>query len=269
MKIGLLGGRGQIGSCFRRMIPPGYEIVDLLNREGLPFRLGDDPDLDQMSECESVVHLAWSRSGSTDENYRVNVEGSRALVAASRLVGTRFVFASSYSVSVSPLTQYAIQKGEIESMCDNQASRFFRIGLVWNDKELQEGVTGALSRVARIARVYPQPRSDEIFVHLAHVEDVASWLVRAATSNASAFQALPRDWAHPTPYSLHKVVEFVSRRPLRRVVISERFAEGLVRISSAAGLIGSGVDSLRGLSWSTTTSSTIIGDESFRPLVRL
>ena len=113
MRVLVTGARGMLGGAVARALAARGDIVTVLQRHpcGLPVRevladLGDPADAAAVTTavggCDAVVHLAAKVDviGPWREYARVNVEGTRALLAAARCAGVRrFVHVSSPSVA--------------------------------------------------------------------------------------------------------------------------------------------------------------------------
>jgi nucleoside-diphosphate-sugar epimerase len=113
MRVLVTGARGMLGGAVARALAARGDTVSVLQRgsSGLPFRevradLGDPTDAAAVTTavggCDAVVHLAAKVDvvGPWREYARVNVEGTRALLAAARCAGVgRFVHVSSPSVA--------------------------------------------------------------------------------------------------------------------------------------------------------------------------
>jgi nucleoside-diphosphate-sugar epimerase len=113
VRVLVTGARGMLGGAVARALAARGDTVSVLQRRpsGLPFRevcadLGDPADAAAVATavggCEAVVHLAAKVDvvGPWREYARVNVEGTRALLAAARCAGVgRFVHVSSPSVA--------------------------------------------------------------------------------------------------------------------------------------------------------------------------
>jgi 2-alkyl-3-oxoalkanoate reductase len=113
MRVLVTGARGMLGGAVARALAARGDTVSVLQRNpsGLPFRevradLGDPADAAAVATavcgCDAVVHLAAKVDvvGPWREYARVNVEGTRALLAAAHCAGVgRFVHVSSPSVA--------------------------------------------------------------------------------------------------------------------------------------------------------------------------
>lgn len=110
MRTLVTGGRGLLGSAVvTELVRRGHEVTVLQRSPSgldVPEVLGDITDSAVVEEAlagqEAVVHLAAkvSMSGAEADFYRVNVEGTEALVGAAQRAGvTRFVNISSPSVA--------------------------------------------------------------------------------------------------------------------------------------------------------------------------
>lgn len=271
MRIGVLGISGFLGSALSRVsaLKNGVELVPLLNAMSGPLRLGQSPNEAQLQTLDSVIHLAWSRSSQSNED-SINITGSRELIEACRLSETRLLFASSYATIFSPTTNYAQQKLRVEALCYEENIRAFRIGLVWADTGSIGGPMGSLVHLARIAPFYPQPRSKDIYVHLANIEDVAETLITGASCSVEDFSTIPTNLSHPVPVNLFELMKQLSFNPrLRRIVIPRRLAECATFFAHQVGLLDDGVDSLRGLTLSTATETSFVGSQGYRPFLEV
>jgi 2-alkyl-3-oxoalkanoate reductase len=113
VKVLVTGARGMLGGAVARALAARGDAVSVLQRgsSGLPLRevradLGDPTDAGAVATavdgCDAVVHLAAKVDvvGPWREYARVNVEGTRVLLAAARRAGVeRFVHVSSPSVA--------------------------------------------------------------------------------------------------------------------------------------------------------------------------
>jgi nucleoside-diphosphate-sugar epimerase len=112
MRVLVTGGRGLLGSAVARELADRGHLVTVLQRSpaGLPAAIGEvraditDPGAVRaaIEGCEGVVHLAArvSMAGPWREFERVNVAGTRTILAAAAAAGVRrFVQVSSPSVA--------------------------------------------------------------------------------------------------------------------------------------------------------------------------
>ncbi len=234
-RIGVTGATGFIGGALvPRLAAAGHQLVLVDNRTG-PLQIASDEfpvqsadfaseeALRPLVQCDVVLHLGavsgvMACAEDPDGSARVNVAGTRALVAACRKSKVPVAFASSFAVvgrpdrlpvtettPARPTHEYARQKAAGEAIvaalsgADGAASAVLRMSNVYGTYE-RDGRTVAKGNV--ISRFLEQARSGRLsvnspgtqardFIHLddvlRHWEAAAGFLLHAAPTDAATF----------------------------------------------------------------------------------
>lgn len=157
-KIAITGARGFVGSLLTRHFEDaGWDVTRLSHDAGtgdkstLPFRLGEDlaPDVFRSRQISALVHCAYDfRLVKPAEIHRVNVEGSRTLLAAAKAGGVeRIAVMSSISAFEGSTSTYGRAKLEIEAAAISVGALVVRAGLVYGDGPTAAGgMFGSLAK---------------------------------------------------------------------------------------------------------------------------
>jgi nucleoside-diphosphate-sugar epimerase len=157
-KVAITGARGFVGSLLTRHFEDaGWDVTRLSHAAGtgdkstLPFRLGEDlaPDVFRSRQISALVHCAYDfRLVKPAEIHRVNVEGSRTLLAAAKAGGVeRIAVMSSISAFEGSTSTYGRAKLEIEAAAISVGALVVRAGLVYGDGPTAAGgMFGSLAK---------------------------------------------------------------------------------------------------------------------------
>ena len=158
--IAITGSRGFVGSMLaRRYEDAGWTVVRLSHSpdpgkgDTVPFSLGEElePDIFRSRTITALVHCAYDFKPVTRaEIRRVNVEGSRKLLAAATAGGVeRIAVLSTISAFEGCRSVYGRAKLEIEAAAAAAGALVVRAGLVWADgPPTGGGMFGSLARSA-------------------------------------------------------------------------------------------------------------------------
>ena len=253
-RVFVTGGSGFVG---RRLIPQltaaNWKVVALDRSGSIAAGPGDsvvairgeltDPATyqDALKGCEAVVHLAASTGrASADEHFRVNAEGTDAVVRACRTAGVgQLLFVSSIAVTFPDLRgyHYAETKKKAEEIVRASGLRYL---IVRPTMILGSGapILASLEKLATLP-VAVLPGDGRARVQPVHVDDVAASL--AAALATAPFAADVAALGGPETVSFEDL--------LRRIRAARRGASGPLvrvplpllqlplRIAEAAGLI--------------------------------
>lgn len=188
-RIAITGAHGFVGSLLvRRFLEAGWAVTLLSHSASpgdsatVPFRLGDElePEVFRSRNINALVHCAYDFKPVTRAKIqRVNVEGSRKLVAAAAAGGVRRIAVTSTTSAFQGCrSHYGQAKLEIEAAAAAAGALVVRSGLVWTDGPPSGGgMFGSLAKSVKAGLVplvggggYPQ--------YLIHVQDLWELLRR-------------------------------------------------------------------------------------------
>jgi nucleoside-diphosphate-sugar epimerase len=219
--VAISGAGGFVGSLLaRRFEADGWTVLRLSHSAGVdahtvPFQLGEpvDPAVFERSAIQALVHCAYDFGPRKREDVRrVNVEGSRLLLAAATAGGVqRVAVMSTISAFDGCRSEYGRAKLEIESAALEAGALVIRSGLVYGDGEPDAGgMFGSLARSAQRSLVplvdggvHPQ--------YLIHEEDLFQ-LVRGYCVGEMANPGRPLVAASPRAWSLRDLLAELARR---------------------------------------------------------
>src|SRR5258708_37167895 len=157
-RIAITGAHGFVGSMLaRRFEDAGWSVTRLSHSSNagdgdtVAFRLGDEisPDVFRSRSITAVVHCAYDfKPLARAEIQRVNVDGSRKLLASAAMGGVkRIAVMSTISAFEGSRSVYGKAKLEIEAAALAAGALVVRSGLVWADGPPSGGgMFGSLSR---------------------------------------------------------------------------------------------------------------------------
>lgn len=205
--VAITGASGYLGSRFADAFAgAGWHVVRLVrsprpgHHSDRRYDLAADvpPELDRV---DVLVHAAYDLTATgREEIWRVNVEGSRRLLAAATAAGVgRIIVISSMSAYEGTRQIYGRAKLAIESATLGADGCVVRPGLVYGDDS--GGMTGALERLCRLpivplvggeARQYPAAEPDliETVMTLATTADFRSEVLGVAGEDSVTFRQL-------------------------------------------------------------------------------
>jgi nucleoside-diphosphate-sugar epimerase len=221
-RIGITGAQGFVGSMLaRRFIEAGWVVTRFSHSasasdgDAVPFRLGDEiqPEVFRSRNITALVHCAYDfKPVARREIQRVNVEGSRSVLAAAAAGGVqRIAVMSTISAFDGCRSNYGRAKLEIEAAARAAGALVVRAGLVWADgPPAGGGMFGSLARSVKGGLVpligggqYPQ--------YLVHVQDL--WeLLRQFCDGEFPNEAKPVVAAAPKPWPMRELLAELARR---------------------------------------------------------
>ena len=157
-RIAITGAHGFVGSMLARRFEDAGWAVTRLSHSGtasdgdtVPFRLGDEvqPEIFRSRNITALVHCAYDfKPAARAEIQRVNVEGSRKLLASAAAGGVqRIAVMSTISAFEGCRSLYGRAKLEIEAAALGAGALVVRSGLVWADgPPTGGGMFGSLAR---------------------------------------------------------------------------------------------------------------------------
>jgi nucleoside-diphosphate-sugar epimerase len=204
----ITGASGYVGGCVAsRLADAGWEVRALgrsrseQERSGFThahFELGQPVAPQALVGADALVHLAYDFSlNHWADIERVNVEGSRRLLAAAREAGVdRIVYMSSIAAFPTARSLYGRAKLASEQAASAAGAAIVRPGRVWGPRG---GATfGPLQRVVERLPVVPLPVPRELEFYLTHEDDLAALvegvLDRWPAGSGKLYVAVSADW---------------------------------------------------------------------------
>ena len=188
-RIGITGAQGFVGLMLaRRFIEAGWVVTRFSHSananqgDTVQLRLGDEvqPEMFRSRNITALVHCAYDfKPVSRREIQRVNVDGSRKVLAAAALGGVeRIAVMSTISAFEGCRSDYGRAKLEIEAAARAAGALVVRSGLVWADGPPSGGgMFGSLARSVK-AGLVPLVGGGGHPQYLIHVQDLWELLRR-------------------------------------------------------------------------------------------
>jgi nucleoside-diphosphate-sugar epimerase len=185
-RVAITGASGFVGSMLARHFEDaGWDVTRLSHSAStgdtstVPFRLGEDlaPDVFRSRQIAALAHCAYDfRPVKPAEIHRVNVEGTRKLLAAATAGGVeRIAVMSSISAFEGATSTYGRAKLEIEAAAISAGALVVRSGLVYSDGPATAGgMFGSLAKSVQ-SGVVPLIDGGKHPQYLIHEEDL--WLL--------------------------------------------------------------------------------------------
>ena len=180
----ITGASGYVGSCVAsRLANAGWEVRALCRHQSgqkqsrfteAHFELGQLVAPQALAGANALVHLAYDFSlNRWIDIERVNVEGSRRLLAAAREAGIdRIVYMSSIAASPTASSMYGRAKFTCEQAALAAGAATVRPGRVWGPRGT--ATFGALERAVENLPVVPLPVPGELELYFTHEDDLAA-----------------------------------------------------------------------------------------------
>ena len=221
-RIAITGAQGFVGSMLaRRFIEAGWVVTRFSHSasasggDAVPFRLGDEipPEVFRSRNIDALVHCAYDFKPVTRrEIQRVNVEGSRKLLAAAAAGAVqRIAVMSTISAFEGCRSDYGRAKLQIEAAALAAGDLVVRAGLVWADGPPSAGgMFGSLARSVKGGLV-PLVGGGGHAQYLVHVQDL--WeLLRRFCDGELSMPAKPVVAAAPKPWPMRELLAELARR---------------------------------------------------------
>jgi nucleoside-diphosphate-sugar epimerase len=182
------GASGYVGSRMaEHLAGVGWEVRALCRSQPrargarlsyLPFDLAAAPAATALEGADVLVHAAYDFSHTRwSEIARVNIDGSRRLLAAARDAGVdRIVCVSTVAAFPGARSMYGRAKLEIERMAIDLGAAVIRCGLVWGPRE--GAMFGALRRAVERLPVVPLLAPADLPLALVYEDDLVVLLER-------------------------------------------------------------------------------------------
>ncbi|OGF16960.1 MAG: hypothetical protein A2W00_11020 [Candidatus Eisenbacteria bacterium RBG_16_71_46] len=239
--IGITGARGFIGGHLVEHFADARWAVRAFQRDpaGPPrenvtrraFRMPEGVNADDFAGLDWVIHAAVQDHGPVCRDAdRVNLEGTRRVLAACRRHGVRLIFLSTLSAHDRAESHYGRSKLEIEAILRRTAACVLRLGLVLGRSG---GLFGGMVETIRHARVIPLPDGGRQPIQTLALDDLVRVIERVMEQNlAGSFEI-----ATPRVYRM---------RDLYRTVMACLGVRRLL-VPVPLGLVGLGVGALEAL----------------------
>ncbi|HET7420277.1 MAG TPA: NAD-dependent epimerase/dehydratase family protein [Candidatus Dormibacteraeota bacterium] len=205
-RVAITGATGFVGSNLAsRFERDGWSVARTR------FRLGDDVTADEVG-ADALVHCAYDfRPVGWADIRRVNVEGTRKLLAAASGKARRIVVLSTISAFDGCRSLYGKAKLEIEAEAARAGAAVLRPGLVFVDAGASAGgMYGSLERSAR-APVVPLIGGGGHCQYLVHIDDLYA-AVRVLAAGEVPLPNRPVVVASPRCWTMRDLVMALARR---------------------------------------------------------
>jgi len=221
-RVAITGASGFVGSSLtERFERSGWSVVRFTRSAGeaselsVPFHLGDEvgEGVFRSRHVDALVHCAYDfRPVSWVDIRRVNVEGSRRLIAAAAAAGVpRMVVISTISAFAGCRSLYGRAKLEIEAEAERFGAMVVRPGLVYGDLDSTGGgMIGSLRSSAR-GRLVPLLDGGGHLQYLVHVDDLFELVRRLCSGDLGPVKA-PMVVASPRGVTMRELVAELGRR---------------------------------------------------------
>lgn len=204
--VAITGARGFLGAhLVQHCAARGWNVVALARGPELAPQervrwvehdLAGPLDHGVLAGVDYLVHAAYVKHGAAADAYRVNVEGARRLLEASRASGVRRnVFISSLAARADAASTYGRQKFEIEGMFETPRDTVVRAGLVIGDGGLVRETVALMRRT----HVVPLVAGGRQPIQVVGVGDVVSAITLILENDLAGMFILADP--HPTTYS--------------------------------------------------------------------
>ena len=211
--VAITGATGYLGGVLKaRCTCEGWETIDLVrsieSATDRRYVIGEDLDPSMLDDVDVLIHCAYDMSLTDPADVqRVNVEGTRRLLALAQAVGcSRVLVLSSMSAFEGTQQLYGRSKLAIEDIARTMGAISIRPGLVYGPNA--GGMAGALARAGALP-IIPVPASRS-YQFTVHEEDLAEAVM--ALLNSPAAPTVPVGVANPRPVQFKDVISGLARR---------------------------------------------------------
>ena len=232
-KVAITGSSSAIGQALSECLEnQGLEVFRYgRNAEQAAFLFDlERPDqIPNLSEIDVIIHLAWQRSAAPNQDRKINVLGSSALVRRAQNTNTISILISSDSAE-KPRSNYGETKKEVENHFLNAGGYVLRCGVVWGNDDA--GILESILRISNMPlfkpRLVPDPniratRIDEIctaVIDLLFNQDSPRRLISVGspgTYSLSMITQITRDRAFSIPVYVPIHLAYVVSRCLQKI----------------------------------------------------
>jgi nucleoside-diphosphate-sugar epimerase len=205
-----------LGQCVAgALAAEGWEVRSLDRRPAsgftqIPFVLGQPIQTDALVGLDALVHCAYDFSVRTpDAIRRVNVDGSRHLVAAAREANVRKrIWVSSISAFPGCRSLYGSAKLAIEEDALDGGATVIRPGLIWS--ESPGSTFGNLVTQLSSSKLIPLIGDGSQVQYLVHRDDLAGFIVGLCTGRLVGTD-VPVTVAHPRGWAFADLLKVIAR----------------------------------------------------------
>lgn len=208
----ITGATGYVGSRIAAGLALDFDVVPMgreAGSNGIRWTF-DSPSVEaelRARRATVLVHSAWDfRHPKAAENWAVNVEGSRRLIAAAQDAGVkRVLFISTISSFDGARSEYGKSKLAVERMVLDAGGTVIRPGLVWGDRA--GGMFGSLKQQVSKGGIVPMIGSGRYPQYLVHEDDLAAAVGQLANpATAGEFAGRVLTVAHPQGWLLRDLI---------------------------------------------------------------
>jgi nucleoside-diphosphate-sugar epimerase len=213
----MTGTSGYVGKFLATYLQNEFNVVALLNDQGLPWRLGDSVHVKQMADAHYIIHAAWDMNAEQwTDIIPINIRGSRRLVKQASSLGVPVLFISSMSAFRGCRSKYGRAKLMVEQTVVNKGGRIIRPGLVWSPGELG-GMLGKIARVIRWLPLIAIPSTDKQKLHMTNLSNLGDILLDILQGKVNINRHPV--YAEPEPITLKAIVEAVASKNQRPTLV--------------------------------------------------
>ena len=224
------GANGYVGSRLASALAADFRVVPMgrgAGADGIRWAMWNgerdakvDAGVAEALRAQGVrvlVHSAWDmKEIDPAKNWKVNVEGTRALLADARAAGVeRVVFISTISAFEAARSEYGRSKLAAEKLVLAGGGTVLRPGLVWGERP--GGMFGAVSQQVRKGGLVPVIGDGRYPQYLVHEDDLAEAVRRAALGE---FGGKVLTLAHPGGCMFRDLVLGIAARQGAKVTLA-------------------------------------------------
>jgi nucleoside-diphosphate-sugar epimerase len=261
--VAITGASGFVGGhLVKHFAGRGWDVVALARRpvaggervRWARYDLAAAPPDQLLAGVDALVHAAYVKADASPDAYRLNVDGTAALLRARRAAGvSRAVFFSSLSARPGATSVYARQKLDAEALFAAGGDAVIRAGLVLGPG----GLAGDTVALMRRVRVVPLIGGGRQPVQPVGVEDLATIVERILTRDDLTGTYVVAD---PTPTTAAALYRAIARAiGVRVLFVPVPRWTALLAVRAAGHLhrrLPVSEDNLRGLDEATVIDST-------------
>jgi len=245
----MTGTSGYLGKFLASHLQHEINVIPLLNDRGLPWRLGDALDANQLRDADTILHAAWDmNSENWNEIIPINIRGSRILVKQAKAHAVPVLFISSMSAFTGCRSKYGRAKLIVEKTVVNNGGKIIRPGLVWSQGELG-GILGKIAKLVNWLPIIAIPSTDTQKLHMTNLDNLGDIILDMIQGNLN-INCHPV-FAELEPITLKTIVKTVARKKNKPTLVfaihPKFFIFALTMINRLLGSKKIKIDSVVGL----------------------